>query len=369
MKKKELRSFGFDIALDGREIVSGGRRTGLSRYLISFMKYLGENKKYSLIIADERTDTKFISDIMGEYAKFLLLKHSNILLDQFLIPINVIRRTDVYFSIYPKFPVVLPFFGVKVIITIADMIDFSYLQRVYLKIFAKLPYKIITISDTWKRKIDKHIGRDTTRVYLDMNYLKERFSEQVADLEGLKTDLEELKSFDLEPERYILYVGNFNPHKNLRILIEAFKMVKKEQKDIRLVLAGGGGKSEQNFELPDGCKILRSIDDKTLGLLYKHALLFVFPSLVEGLGVPPLESCYFGKPVLVSDIDVFREVVGDCAVFFDPNSPKDLADKMLYLCRNENLRKSMKEKSKKNSEKFLSFDTGDLIYNLVFGYG
>lgn len=350
----------YDIAIDGREIVKGGRRTGLARYLISFMKALGEKGKSSLIISDKNTDKDLISELLRGKGKFVELRYSNVFADQFLIPLYVVGRSYVYFSIYPKFPIVLPFFGVKVIITIADMINFSYFQRIFLRLFSGFPHEIITISDTWKRKIDKYIGRETIRIYSDILYMKDRFYDQ-------SSDLEVLKDLGLERGKYILYVGNFNPHKNVAVLVKAFRIIRDEIKDIKLVLAGGGGKAEQKFDLPDGCIVIRSPDDRTLGILYRNALLFVFPSFSEGLGIPPLEACYFGIPVLVSDIDVFREIVGDCAIFFDPKSHRDLADKMHLIYKNHNFRDIMRERSKVNSEKFLSFNTGFLIYNLIFG--
>jgi glycosyltransferase involved in cell wall biosynthesis len=85
------------------------------------------------------------------------------------------------------------------------------------------------------------------------------------------------------------------------------------------------------------------------------------------MGNPPLEACYYGKAVICSDIPVFRETMGSCAVFFDPKSPKDLAQKMLLLYRNENLRREVEIKCEKVGKEFASHDSGEEIFKIIFG--
>lgn len=332
--------------------------------MISFIESLGKNNRSAIVISNEKTDCQVISSLLGGRVKFVKLKNDNPVSDQFLIPLNILRKTSVYFSIYPKFPVILPFLGVKVFVIIADMINFSISQKIFLKVFGKLPYRVITISDTWKKKIDRFIGKNTVRVYCDISYMEEKSGR---NLEDKQLDKDELKMLGIEPGKYLLYVGNFNPHKNIKNLILAFKIVREKFEDLQLVLAGGGGKNEQKFDVPPECKIIRFPDDALLKKLYMNAFAFVLPSFQEGLGIPLIEAAYFAKPILASDIDIFRETAGDCALFFDPNSPKDISDKILILRQNSSLRKSMEEKSRKIAEKFSSFKTGDILYEIVFG--
>jgi len=130
---------------------------------------------------------------------------------------------------------------------------------------------------------------------------------------------------------YLLYVGNCYPHKNLEKLIEAFEILKKENPELKLVLVG-----KQNYfsqRLQSSIKNHQSsiifygyASDEELATLYKHASLYVFPSLMEGFGLPPLEALSFGLPVVCSDIPVFHEVLNGAAAYFNPKDAEDMAN-------------------------------------------
>lgn len=325
---------------------------------------LGEKGKKALVISNPKTDKEFISSLLMGRTDFVEIEGDGPISDQIFIPRFIVGKTKRFFSIYPKFPVVLPLMRLEVTITVADMIGFTWYQKLFLRYFSKLPHKIVTISDACKREIEKLTGRSTTRIYQDLNYMAERFGPHASH----KRDFEEkeLRLLGIEPYKYLLYVGNFNPHKNVGALVEAFVIARESAKDLQLVLAGGGGRNEQKFDVPYGCKIFRFPDDDMLGKLYRNALAVVVPSISEGLGIPPLEACYFGKAVLVSDIEVFRETVGECAAFFDPKNKIDIAKKLLLVYQNERLRKIMEEKSKLVAKRFTSFRTGKEMYDLVF---
>jgi Glycosyltransferase len=204
-------------------------------------------------------------------------------------------------------------------------IDFSWNQLAFLKVFGRLPKKIFTLTDTSKYKIQRLVKREVIRVYQDLSYIIE--SEKI-----LSSNYEILREKGIKPGKFILYVGNFNPHKNVGTLIEAFRLIENKL-DLKLVLAGGGGRKAQRISETDKIKILENIDENILRWLYKNSIFFVFPSLDEGQGIPPLEACFFGKAVIVSDIPVFRETMGRCAIFFDPKSPKDLAAPLFFFTK------------------------------------
>jgi glycosyltransferase involved in cell wall biosynthesis len=352
----------FEICIDCREIVRD-RKTGLSRCLVSFLKNVSKNKKSSLIIADNTTDTDFLKEIFegnkfDNKFDFIFLKRSGAFYDQIFIPLAIFGKTKRFFSIYPKFPIILPFLRTEVFIFVADLIDFSWYQLAFLKVFGRLPKKIFTLTDTSKYKIQRLVKREVIRVYQDLSYIIE--SEKI-----LSSNYEILREKGIEPGKFILYVGNFNPHKNVGTLVEAFSLIE-DKLDLKLVLAGGGGRKAQRISETDKIKILENIDENILRWLYKNSIFFVFPSLDEGQGIPPLEACCFGKAVIVSDIPVFRETLGRCAIFFDPKSPKDLAEKILLLYKNETLRKELEAKSKEVAKFFTSFDFGEKIFEYIF---
>lgn len=278
--------------------------------------------------------------------------------EQILIPAGVVGRTKNYFSVYPKFPVLLPVVGVRVSIMIADLIGFSPAQKLFLKAFGKMPHRVFVISEAWRKRVEGLVGRDVVRVYADLHYMDEMFRAR-------KTKSSTTLPAGIVPGKYLLYVGNFNPHKNILRLLLAFRIAQEKNREIQLVLAGGGGRKEVPLFHPTGCKIIISPDDELLGELYRNSFAVIAPSLSEGLGIPPLEACYFGKAVLASDIDVFRETVGQCAVFFDPKSETDMAEKILLVYRNERLRRELENRSRETAKFFLSFKAGEMIYEHI----
>lgn len=128
------------------------------------------------------------------------------------------------------------------------------------------------------------------------------------------------------PEKFALFVGNAYPHKNLEFLINAWEGI-----DLPLVLAGGRSVFYERLE-----KLIKSpniilighVDDPVK--LYTKAEIFVFPSLMEGFGLPPLEAMKHGLPVVCSNIPVLREILGDAAVYFDPKDKSDLKEKIAF---------------------------------------
>ena len=125
------------------------------------------------------------------------------------------------------------------------------------------------------------------------------------------------------PTRYILFVGNVYPHKNLPVLLEAMKSVKTHD----LVIVAKPSPFLSRVLAPyDQTRIhlLSNLNDQELVEIYRRASLLVTPSLMEGYGLVGLESLMVGTPVVASNIPVYREVYGDKVTYFDPTSASDL---------------------------------------------
>ncbi len=127
---------------------------------------------------------------------------------------------------------------------------------------------------------------------------------------------------------YILYVGNFYPHKNVETLIRSLQFMSRE---LKLVLVGPGGyflnriKSLINeLRLSDQVVFFPDATTADMVYLYKHAKALVQPSREEGFGLPLIEALYFGTPVVASDIPVFHELLGETFSSFDPTKPEDI---------------------------------------------
>lgn len=164
---------------------------------------------------------------------------------------------------------------------------------------------------------------------------------------------------EVEGRPYILDVNRFYKMKNAETLIRAFSLIKNR---IPHYLYLKGDNYYQIDELQDLVKMLdvedRVIFDRThrtegeIRYLYSHTDLFVSPSLVEGFGWTPIEAAIMGAPVLVSDINVLKEVTCGKVPTFDPYSPEDLAEKMLMILKNPPSRESREELSRFYQEKY-----------------
>ncbi len=125
---------------------------------------------------------------------------------------------------------------------------------------------------------------------------------------------------------FVLYAGNIKPHKNVERLIEAFALLRaRGGENIKLLIIGDEISKYPNlrrlvhrFQLHQHVRFLGFVPDATLAALYRLATVFVFPSLYEGFGLPPLEAMASGTPVITSNVSSLPEVVGDAALLIDP---------------------------------------------------
>lgn len=169
---------------------------------------------------------------------------------------------------------------------------------------------------------------------------------------------------------YILALSRFRRRKNLIVLIRAFEKLIREEKisDLSLILAGCGNVSsvlfndditvKKCFELSqdplfkERIHIIGSVSEEDLAPLYSNAMMFVYPSLYEGFGLPPLEAMECGVPVITTNTTALPEVVGDAGITFDPNDVDELCSKLLKLYLDGNLRQSMSQKGLERAQQF-----------------
>lgn len=150
------------------------------------------------------------------------------------------------------------------------------------------------------------------------------------------------------PESYFLFVGTLEPRKNLPRVLEAWLRLGDDAPD--LVIAGRiGWKTDLERLLPDRDDLRRRlhclghVSQDLLPALYSEALVFVWPSLMEGFGLPPLEAMACGTPVITSNCSSMPEVVGEAALTADPQNVPALAGAMRALVEDGNLRASLRE--------------------------
>lgn len=167
--------------------------------------------------------------------------------------------------------------------------------------------KIIAVSETTKADIVKNLGIDANKI--------------MVTYEGV--NIKPTNEKRLIKEEYFLYVGNAYPHKNLEILLRAVGESGK-----KLVLVGKDDYFYRRLPRPESVIFFGAASDVQLANLYQNAKALVFPSLMEGFGLPAIEALSLGCPVICSDIPIFHEILGDNAIFFNPHDSKDLAMKL-----------------------------------------
>jgi glycosyltransferase involved in cell wall biosynthesis len=144
---------------------------------------------------------------------------------------------------------------------------------------------------------------------------------------------------------YLLFVGNRSHYKNFTCLVDAYAASSDLKKDFALACLGPSFSAEEN-ELFKRYGILDKIHhyaggDGLLGTLYKHARAFVYPSLYEGFGLPPLEAMNCGCPVVAGNSSSIPEVTGDAALLFDPASSESLMDALRGVAYDDDRRSAM----------------------------
>lgn len=165
-------------------------------------------------------------------------------------------------------------------------------------------------------------------------------------------------------KRYILAIGSIEPRKNLRTLFDAWKDWQSRPDDVQLVVAGGAGKvfSGLGYEtVPQGVKLLGRVEDNVLPTLYRGALAFVFPSLYEGFGLPPLEAMATGTAVICSNAASLPEVIGSAALTVDPLDKIALSAALDQITSNQDLRLKLQSDGIIQAKKF----TWDATYQLT----
>jgi glycosyltransferase involved in cell wall biosynthesis len=147
------------------------------------------------------------------------------------------------------------------------------------------------------------------------------------------------------PEHYVLALGSIEPRKNLRTLVEAILLIKGQHPDVKLVLVGGRASIYGRVDFPPEAEQviqeLGYVPDADLPVIYQAASVFVYPSLYEGFGIPPLEAMAAGTPVITSNTTSLPEVVGDAALTVPPTDACALAQAIQSVLTDRDLRQML----------------------------
>jgi len=260
------------------------------------------------------------------------------------------NRVEIFHGLSNELPVNIRSTGVKMVVTIHDLIFIRYPQ--YYHRIDRIIYRwkfrhacrkadvIIAISECTKRDIISffHIPEEKIKVvYQDCNPV---FKLQVPE-EKRRQIIEKHQL----PERFILYVGTIEPRKNLLLAVKAIKQIPEE---VHLVAIGKPTPYQQKVEkyaremgLVSRLHIKNDFPCEDLPAAYQSAILFVYPSFFEGFGIPVIESLSSGIPVIAATGSCLEEAGGPDSIYVNPNDEAELATKIREVLDNEDLREKM----------------------------
>lgn len=237
---------------------------------------------------------------------------------------------------------------------------FSAIERIRLKSLvpwtARRSAAVITVSEHSRSDLAVSCGISPDKIKVVHNGIDDGFLSPVTDRAAVQGVLD---SYGID-FKYILYVGRLNARKNIERLIQAYALFRKRKPcGIKLVLAG---KKDYLFEnimsalaasgFEKDIVLLDYVPEKDISCLFSAAEMFVYPSLFEGFGLPPLEAMACGCPVVASGTTSIPEVVGDAAVLVDPLSAEDICRGMMEVASSPSLRRELAGKGLEQARKF-----------------
>jgi glycosyltransferase involved in cell wall biosynthesis len=213
--------------------------------------------------------------------------------------------------------------------------------RVAFWLAANRSARILTVSEASKRDILRFFSIPSDKVDVIYNAIDDRFSLPPDDAQMTRVR----DRYQLH-DRFLLYAGNVKPHKNVERLIDAFARLRQDGfGDIKLLITGSEVSryatlrhAVHRYNLHKHVRFLGFLTTDTLATLYHLADAFVFPSLYEGFGLPPLEAMASGTPVLTSNVSSLPEVVDDAALLVDPYDPESIANGMRQILSDDAMR-------------------------------
>lgn len=354
------------LGIDVREI-QNGIFTGIGRPLMDFIRFCEQSgSDISVSLFSE----KKLPFIFTERVTNIVLPPRSLTFfwDQFDLPDAIRRaRCDIFYSPYYKIPVRCP---CKIVSAILDLMYLVYppyvnqmnpLKRLYYMTVGK--YFAHKATAIWTSS--QHSKLDIIRLYKIRPEQISVIPLSVADdyfFDVPSAEIEKVRfEFKLQ-NPYLLFIGNFKPHKNISNLLRAFKELSMEYKDLDLVLVGPYSHNYhimkthiREWALDKRVRFTGPLKDiATQRALYHGARVFVFPSLYEGFGIPPVEAMACGVPVVASNATSIPEVVGTDAMLVDASRSQELARGIRDILKNDSLREDLIRRGKIRAEQFRS---------------
>ncbi|MEI6666903.1 MAG: glycosyltransferase family 1 protein [Acidobacteriota bacterium] len=349
------------IAIDARKL----HDFGIGTYIRNLLKHLAVfDPQSEYVVLCRPQDAAAIARIAPNFTPVPEKAKPYSIREQIALPLQLLKaRVDLFHAPHYVLPPLVP---CRSIVTIHDCIHLMFPQylpnrlaylyaRGSLAAAATRASRILTVSETSKSDILRYCNVPADRITVIPNAIDDRLSRA-----PLEEDIQRTRERYQLDGPFALYVGNIKPHKNLERLIDAFHLVRREGfEHLKLLIIGDQiskfprlRRAVDRYKLHKHVRFLGFVGDDTLASLYRLATVFVFPSLYEGFGLPPLEALASGTPVVTSNVSSLPEVVGDAAVLVDPYSAASIAEGIQRVLVDPALRESLRIKGLARAKTF-----------------
>lgn len=352
----------FKLAFDARVAQPQGYGVGTySLNIIQALEAYGDKFDFAFVVDSNRDVShipfpraEFISTPIGRDSWFLRDYWEQVLLPKKLarMGVHLYHQLD-YFAPIRKVPfVVVSTFHDAIAFTPID--DRGFLSRWRVKFLmlkvARNADAIVTVSDFSKRELQKYLRINHQKIVKVWNGVSEKYFASSSDEDV--TSCRQKLGFD---GKFVIYYGGYIRRKNVELLLDAFQIVVQEM-DIKLVMAG---------QLTEAIKkkiVYLGLDKKVivfgfaeveeLKVLLNMCEVFVFPSAMEGFGLPVAEALACGAPVVCSTNGSLPEIAVDAVVYFEGSEPASLSSAILKVLKDSNLRERLKHKARLRGKRF-----------------
>ena len=338
--KKETTRIGIDCRLAGPKHAGIGRYT--QNLVLELLEIKDNNIKWILFF----TDKNQIKEVLGSKSKnknieIIITKIKHYGLDEQTKLAKIFKKTNLNLLHVPHFNIPVNYKG-KLIITIHDLLwheqkgkSVTTLGPVkyYLKYFAYLfitkravqkACTILVPTETIKKTVCRYYPFAKSKIIISKEGIANSYQRELNKKTKLKKRV----------KKQIIYTGSLYPHKNIELVIKSLKKLDR----YKLIIVGSRNvfqdrtkKLVSRFKAKKQVIFKGYLDDQKLINLYQESMALVQPSLSEGFGLTGIEAMASKTPVLASNIDVFKEIYQDAAIFFDPKDCQDFADKVKEL--------------------------------------
>jgi glycosyltransferase involved in cell wall biosynthesis len=349
------------VAIDARKLHDFGIGT-YTRNLLRHLARLDHDTEYVLLC--QEPDMGIAGQLGPNFRTVLEPSPNYSIREQIHVPWVLRReRPDVFHAPHYVLP---PAIRCRSVVTIHDCIHLMFPQYlpnraayVYAKasmwLAARRSDRILTVSEASKRDIIHFFNVRPEKIVVVYNAIDERFRMTPAD-----EDVARVRERYQLDHGFVLYAGNIKPHKNLVRLIEAFDELRKGGFDeLKLLIIGDEisklpslRRAVHKHKLHKHVRFLGFLPDETLAILYRLAAVFVFPSLYEGFGLPPLEAMASGTPVVTSNVSSLPEVAGDAAVLVDPYDVGSIVEGIRRVLTDPALADDLRRKGRERAREF-----------------